>query len=513
MTKLSLAIPVKTTKQQLWELITHPEGYPTFIPNVKDAVILQRDQSVSIVRWRISIENIEFQWTEQCHYDRDNARISFHMVRGDFSTYDGTLSIGHAGTGVELVLEATMDWDIPSFEKIIAKTIEEKVRRSFTAMLVALKRYAERHRIERTYAFVIHPLDLGLISVAFREPNIISKRKDLISKAFEWLPPFKCSDIVGLKATDGRETNGALIYCPLLPEQMASSHNNLALKRTIESVKVAETLGVNIVGLGAYAAQVGKKGILVAEAAQVPVTTGTSYTIATAIHGVEIACRAVGADLSQMQVGIVGATGGVGSVCAELLVNKAGSLIINSRNQTRLDELAERLKSRAPATKVIQTTELDWLVANSHVVITATSTPSALIDARSLWPGTIVCDVSRPRNVTPESVEETHGNVLVFDGGVVKPPGEVDFDFYFGLPPGLAYGCIAETMILALSRRFEGYSIGGNITTAKVEEIERLGEVLGFRLAELRWCDREIPQETFEIVRGHLRKRLVGSWA
>ncbi len=512
MTKISLKVNVRTTKQRLWGLITHPEKYPAFIRDIKDITILQRDQSVALLKWKIKHEEVELQWTEQCHYDNENANLSFHMVRGDFAAYSGTLSIGHSGVGVDLVLDATIDWGLPSFEKVIAKVLEERVRRAFMAMIVAIKRYAERISIARTYAFVIHPLDLELISVAFNEPNMASRRKDLVSKAFEWLPPFKCSDIVGLRALDGRETDGSLIYCPLLPEQMVANHGEIALKRTIEAVRVAESLGAKIVGLGAYAAQIGRKGIIVAEAVGVPVTTGTSYTIAVAIHGIEAACQAVGAKLNRMTVGIVGATGGIGSVCAEVLANKVGSLIINARNQTRLDELERTIREKYPSLHVAQTTEIDWLIANSDIIIISTNTPSALIDARSLRPGTIVCDVSRPRNVLPDSVEESGNAVLVFDGGVVKPPGDVDFDFYFGLPPGLAYACMAETMILALAGRFEGYSLGGKITTAKIEEISHMGDVFGFRIAELRWCERKIPQETYDIVRDHLSKRAAKAW-
>jgi len=510
-TKLSLRLNVRTTKQRLWEIVTHPERYPSFIRDIKDIAILHRSKDVALVKWKIKHDEVELQWTEQCHYDSTNSRISFHMTRGDFSAYDGTLAIEHSGIGVDLILDATIDWGMPSFEKVIARVVEERVRRAFTAMIVAIKRHAERNRPERAYAFVIHPLDLELVSVAFHEPNIVSKRKDLISKAFEWLPPFKCSDIVGLKAPDGREVDGALIYCPLLPEQMIANNGEGALKRTIEAVRVAESLGVKIVGLGAYAAQIGKKGVLVSEAVQVPITTGTCYTVATAIQGIETACRAVGLPLHRACLGIVGATGGIGSTCAEILAGKVGSLILNARNVTRLDDLVGRLKEKVPSLEVSQTTELDWLIANADVIVTATSTPTSLVDARSLRPGTIICDVSRPRNVSPETVEDTHGSVLVFDGGIVKPPGEVDFDFYFGLPPGLAYACMAETMILGLSGQFEGFSVGGNITSSKVQEILRKGDALGFRLAELRWCDREVPKETFEIVGNHISSRLIGS--
>lgn len=508
MTKLSIKINVKASKQRVWQIISHPERFPSFIKDVKNVVILQRDSKTALMQWKILIDNLEIQWTEQCRYDTDNAIISFHTIRGDFSSYDGTLALSHSGKGVDLILDATLDWGIPSFEKVIAKVLEDRVRRAFMGMLVSIKRQLEKQQPARSFGFVIHPLDLGLIGIAFREPNIASKRKDLLSKAFEWLPPFKCSDIVGLQSTDGTAIDGALIYCPLLPDQMVANQGEIALKRTIEAVHVAQSLGVGVVGLGAYAANIGRKGILVSEAVNVPVTTGTSYTIAIAIEGVRKACSTVGIDLRNLCVGIVGATGGIGSTCAELLSKEAGSLILNARNQTRLDDLVIRLKEKSPGLEISHTTELDWLIANADVIITATGSPASLINAQSLRPGTIVCDVSRPRNVSPESVEETHGSVLVFDGGIVKPPGDVDFDFYFGLPPGIAYACMAETMILALAEKYEGFSIGGNISADKVAEILKLGDKFGFKLAELRWCEREIPEETLQIVREHAQKRL-----
>jgi len=510
--KLSLRIPIRTAKQRLWEVILYPERFPSFVPDVRDVSVLQRTDLAALLQWRITIEGVPVQWTEQCRYDPQNARIMFHATRGDFASYDGFLSIVHAGGKVELQMEIDIDWGLPSFQKVISQVVEAKVRRSFMGMLVAIKRYAEKTSVKRNYAFVIHPLDLDLISIAFNEPNITSKRVDLMSKAFEWLPPFKCSDITGLKAFNGKETDGALIYCPLLPEQMVANNGEIALKRTIEAVKVAESLGVGIVGLGAYAAQIGRKGVMVSEAVSVPVTTGTSYTIVTAINGVERACELVGLDLKGVRVGIVGATGGIGNICAELLAGKVGGLVLNARNRTRLTELESRLAEKVPGLEITQTTELDWLIANSDVIITSTNTPSALIDARSLNPGTIVCDVSRPRNVSPESVREARGAVLVFDGGIVKPPGTVDFDFYFGLPPGIAYACMAETMILALSERYEGFSIGGNLTPEKAHEIGRLGDALGFRLSELRWCEQEVSKETIEIVREHVRRRSIGTW-
>lgn len=512
MTRLSIALNIRASKQRVWALITHPEQYPSFISDVKSVTIMQRDSTAALVHWKTTVQGIEIQWTEQCHYDHENSIVTFQSTKGDFTLYRGTLAVSHCTKGVQLSFDATLDWGLPSFERIISKVVEEKARRTFFGMLVAIKRHIESKQPKRTFGFVIHPLDLGLISIAFREPNIVFKRKDLLSKAFEWLPPFKCSDIVGLKSLDGTEVDGALIYCPLLPEQMISNQGEFALKRIIEAVKVAEALNARIVGLGAYAANIGRKGLLISEAVEIPVTTGTSYTIAIAIQGLERACEAVEARLGNLNVGIVGATGTIGITCAELLANRVGSLILCSRNESRLNNAVGLLQEKFPGLRVKQTTQLDWLIANSDVILTATSSPDFLINACSLRPGTIVCDVSRPRNVSPESVDQAGNSVLVFDGGVVRPPGEVDFDFYFGLPSGLAYACMAETMILALAQRFEGYSIGGNLTTSKVDEISRLGHEFGFRLAELRWCEREVPDITIENVRNCIHQRVIKTW-
>ena len=117
-----------------------------------------------------------------------------------------------------------------------------------------------------------------------------------------------------------------------------------------------------------------------------------------------------------------------------------------------------------------------------------------------LTQGAIVCDGSRPRNVSEESAL-ARPDILVLDGGVVKPPGEVDFHFSFGIAPGLAYACMAEPMILSMEGRYESFSLGGDIDLAKVEEISQLGRKHGFTLAGLRSFDGEVSTGQLERVR------------
>jgi predicted amino acid dehydrogenase len=75
--------------------------------------------------------------------------------------------------------------------------------------------------------------------------------------------------------------------------------------------------------------------------------------------------------------------------------------------------------------------------------------------------------------------------VLIISGGVVDVPGEVDFGFDFGLPPGKAYACMAETMVLALEGRHESYSLGKDVQLERVHEITQLARKHGFQLSAI----------------------------
>jgi len=71
----------------------------------------------------------------------------------------------------------------------------------------------------------------------------------------------------------------------------------------------------------------------------------------------------------------------------------------------------------------------------------------------------------------------------------------------FGFPPGKAYACMAETIALALEGRFEDYTLGKDISRARVEEIYAIANKHGFRLSGFRSFEKEVTQETIDIIR------------
>ncbi len=102
--------------------------------------------------------------------------------------------------------------------------------------------------------------------------------------------------------------------------------------------------------------------------------------------------------------------------------------------------------------------------------------------------------MARPPDISPDEAA-LRPDVLVIESGEVLIPGDIDFGYDIGLPPGTAYACLAETALLAMEGRFEDYTLGRNITMERVKEIYRLFKKHQFQIAGLRSFDEYVTDE------------------
>jgi predicted amino acid dehydrogenase len=257
-------------------------------------------------------------------------------------------------------------------------------------------------------------------------------------------------------------------------------------------------------GLGAFTSVIGDAGMTIARSLDVPVTTGDAYTISIAVQAVREAARLMDIPLSTATAAVVGASGTIGRVCAELLAEDVARLYLIGRREEPLFELREQLSGPGRG-ELIVSTKMDPL-AESQLILTVTSAVHDVIHADHLLPGSVVCDVARPRDVSA-MVAAARNDILVIDGGMVDVPGPVDFHFNFGFPPGKSYACMAETIALALEGRFEDYTLGKHITRERVDEITAIAEKHGFRLSGFRSFEREVTPQQIEAVRQNAHNR------
>lgn len=354
------------------------------------------------------------------------------------------------------------------------------------------------------FAFLIHPISVKK-DVARKYPVARFFPETWVEHAITFIPPKMVSHITGIRSTQGTEAEGWFVGCPLTPRQFLELDVNFVTRRIIQAAQVSQQLGAKIVGLGAYTSVAGDGGITVDRHVDIAVTTGNSYTCYTAIDGARRGAALMGIDPRTSHVAIVGATGSIGRVCAHLLAEDGvGEMLLLGRDPVRLRTVLDELPSSANAQI---STDLDAVLPRADIIVTVTSAVDAVIEPHHLKPGAVVCDVSRPRDVSVRVARE-RDDVLVIEGGVVAIPGDVDFHFNFGFPPRTAYACMAETMLLALEGRYESFSLGKDLELARVREIARLAEKHGFTLAGFRSFEQAVTPEQIALIREKAEAKL-----
>ncbi len=348
-------------------------------------------------------------------------------------------------------------------------------------------------RVNR-FAFVIHPLSqeflkkektLDMVS-RFAPPLFM----DAVEKVIAYAPPFLYSKVTGIKSPTGVEAEGWLISVGGTPKQMLAHKAEFTYDRLLQAAKMAKRLGAQIMGLGAFTKVVGDAGVTVAKKADIPITTGNSYSASGALWAAADAVRRMG--LIQVEKGeiikgktmVFGATGAIGSVCCRLLAKAFEEVYMVGRNTAKLLALREAILEETPHVKLHISTRPDRYLPDMDVIVTATSgAGKAVLDIMRVKPGCVITDVARPLDLSPEDVAK-RPDVLVIESGEIELPGNPEMK-NIGLPPKVAYACLAETIVLALEGRFEVFTIGREIEWEKVREIYKMGLKHGMKLAAI----------------------------
>jgi len=351
---------------------------------------------------------------------------------------------------------------------------------------------------EDTFAFIIHPIDpKGDVSRKYPLFGRLLTEQQIDFLCTFW-PPVYISQIEGVRSeAAGKELVGWFIAVPYTPRRMLQLPEQAVYRKIVQAGHMAERLGARIMGLGAFTSVIGDGGVTIAQRLDLPVTTGDAYTVAVAAQAILEAGRLMGLDPWQAVTAVVGASGSIGSTCAQILADTVGQLVLIGRDSRALEAVRERCEGHAA--QVRTSTDLNAM-READLIMTVTSAVGAIVEPQHLKAGAVVLDVSRPRDVSRE-VAAQRQDVLVVEGGMVEVPGEVDFHFNFGFPPGKAYACMAETMALALEGRYEDYTLGHDISVERVREIEAIASRHGFRLAGLRSFEREVTPAQIARVR------------
>jgi len=306
-----------------------------------------------------------------------------------------------------------------------------------------------------------------------------------------WIWPVRTTRIrTTLITPEGKVVNGWLLAIMPTAEMMVRD-----LRKTKKKIdllfRLADKLGISVVGLGAYSASVTKLGARISgrevEGCAKP-TTGHSLTAAVITgHIVKLASR-LNINLGSKRLGILGA-GSIGSTCARVLAKEFGSIVIVDIAKGVREDLAREL--REIGLSVVASDDLSTLKGADFVIVATTATGS-ILQEEHLKQGAVVFDDSQPRNLAEDTARKAH--VVVIDGGVTRNP-QVSSGMDLGLcTPQDVWGCLGEAILIAaLGGQQELCTVG----LPKPETVRRLGNEApahGFELVFRSYC-RPLPVE------------------
>lgn len=323
-----------------------------------------------------------------------------------------------------------------------------------------------------------------------------SYRKDLqtLAPPLGWIPdavyrfalrnrplaPFIWSDVT--LTPDATEPEGYIVMLPYTGRQLLEQPK-LMQPRIEQALALAASRGAELMGLGALTSPITQGGNLLIQNPHLSVTNGNAYTAVITYQRITQLIREC--HNPRPTVALVGATGSVGTLVSALLAKHRdeAEYVLIARNQQRLDQLATDMRTLNASVKPVVSQQLDT-IKQADIVVLLTSAADCLLQPRHLKMGAVVLDDTIPRN-TQRSLLTERPDVTVIDGGLVTVPNLRFHQRPIGLPGGVSYACLAETMLLALGRHQGDFSVG-NPTLDQAEYISMVANEfshLGFGVA------------------------------
>ncbi len=494
---------IRAKKWKVIRLMTRVWEFPEHIACIKEVSVLKKERGRVKTKWRVELEKVPMVWVEEDELALRQNKILFKAVEGDIRDFQGEWSFRDHPQGTEVTAEVYLKIDIPAIKDFAEDYVKKLLVRNFEAILQGLEDRLISIRYESYkdgskdkiagFGVIGHLYNFNHLEKCLKmlNPEYKMPSREFLSSLFFAHPSFKLYDIINFKSKTGETVNGCFIIATFIPD-MVDRDQWTVFSKVVRACKLAEKYGVGIVSLGGFTSIVGEKiSQEMSSQVDVPVTTGNTFTAAMVIAGISKAARLLGLDIAKAKIAVIGGTGDIGSGCARVLADKCRELIITGRTKSNLKKLEGELKRKRKA-RVKATTDNKSAVHGADIIIAAASASAAILDIEWFKPGAIICDVGYPKNVSYNFTSRE--DIFIFSGGLACPPMPFQVPIDTGLPSvNSIYGCFAESIILALEKRYEPYSIGrGNITGEKIEEIRALGEKHGFELADFYWGHRKI---------------------
>ena len=250
-----------------------------------------------------------------------------------------------------------------------------------------------------------------------------------------------------------------------------------------KAVDLAVANGSRIISLGGYTSILTHNGMALTVPDSVQIITGNTLTAASGLKRIFNAIQKYRFCQKKCIAGIVGIPGNIGSIMAELLLQRAdlfSEIILVGRTKKSLQNFYQYLKDEVKIPSGISVrleTDLKSL-ASCDVILITTNTNDPIIFKHHLSrrKKVLIADNSVPAAVAEEVLSMPNVMNLPF-ASYVRMPDDPDFLISTYTPRGTAFCCAAEGILCALEP--VPFPLRGKITAEAVQFIAQLAEKYG----------------------------------
>lgn len=291
------------------------------------------------------------------------------------------------------------------------------------------------------------------------------------------------------------EVSGIICLLPMMPKEILDNQEKSYAQIKRISEELISIYNVDIIGLGGFTGILGNRGKEFNDAFDIPFTTGNIFTAYNGIAVLDYLVSQYDLNIENVPITIIGFPGSIATLIAEELSKRSNGkqkLILVGRGTDKyLKKMIESSKYIGDNAFIIN--NLSDALSNAKIVISATSSGN-IIDVSSLPDGCIVIDIAAPRDVIKPEKENIR--TLIIDGGRCGFDSSVKWtdNLLTSFIRNNLYGCVLETVLLALENRLEAFSVGRNLEINNLEIIKEISKKHGFIITNLYSFNKKIDE-------------------
>ncbi|MEM7802482.1 MAG: hypothetical protein AAF633_25030, partial [Chloroflexota bacterium] len=415
---------------------------------------------------------------------------------------DDITALKNRGVSVVVTLLPSMSHDKRIFarhsaaelEACINSILSEEARQEesqYLRLLSELKwqptvRYLQPHQATTNiFAYVVYPRnddDFGQFRWMSVAPSLITQR---VSR---FIPPTFLGHLRGIGGQNTvKHATGEAFWIGNSPQQLLKQESELVTRKLQRVVFMAEQLEARLIGVASWSREVLATLETVRHKTEIPISSGLSYTIYSAIE-LGVAHLTSLRSISSIRSGsaaIIYPEDKVAAIGAECLARHISHITLigtNPQPLLKIKQTIEEIHSDCQVSVSSSSSPLDK--ADFIIIGRSANRYRQPIDISRMAPGAVICDFGQPANITADQAQ-ARPDLLIIESGAVRLPTTIEKSFQFydqETDAKLVPASLAEAALLALKSHFTDFGLLRSLESEDLYFIADLAHKYGYQI-------------------------------